>query len=175
MNHMDHVNLIKKGVPASGLWADLGSGRGAFTLALAECLGTDSHIYSIDQNKGALQTQQRAMEAQFPDNAVTYLEGDFTQEIKLPLLDGIVMANSLHFVADKRPILEELRTLLKPTGRLVMVEYDTDKGNYAVPYPMSFATWQRIATTSGFTKTALLATRPSRFLGSFFSSVSFIS
>ena len=35
MNHRDHVNLLRRGVPEpGGVWADLGSGAGAFTLAL---------------------------------------------------------------------------------------------------------------------------------------------
>src|SRR5690554_4106120 len=40
MNHQDHVNLLRPGVPATGgVWADFGAGTGAFTLALAELLG----------------------------------------------------------------------------------------------------------------------------------------
>jgi len=39
MDHRDHVNLLRGGVQTpSGLWADFGSGAGAFTLALAELL-----------------------------------------------------------------------------------------------------------------------------------------
>ena len=39
MNHDDHVRLIREGVLGGGIaWADLGSGSGAFTLALADLL-----------------------------------------------------------------------------------------------------------------------------------------
>ena len=46
------------------------------------------------------------------------------------------MANSLHFVADKAPVLSRLIRLLKPGGRLIVVEYNTSRGNSAVPYPL---------------------------------------
>ena len=37
MDHNDHVLLLAKGIPTQGgVWADLGSGAGAFTLALAD-------------------------------------------------------------------------------------------------------------------------------------------
>ena len=40
MIHSDHVRLLRDGVPqAGGVWADIGSGGGAFTLALADLLG----------------------------------------------------------------------------------------------------------------------------------------
>ena len=52
MNHNDHVNLLRKGIPEKGgLWADLGSGTGAFTLALADLIGSTGHIYSIDKDQ----------------------------------------------------------------------------------------------------------------------------
>ncbi len=173
MDHQDHVNLIQKGIPSSGIWADLGSGRGAFTLALAECLDSQSHIYSVDIDQRALKTQEMRIETEYPDIQATFIRGDFTQPQELPPLDGILMANSLHFVQDKMPVLEIIRGYLKEYGRLVLVEYDTAEGNYAVPYPMTFTIWSQLAEEAGFSKTQLLATRPSSFLGHFFSSVSY--
>ena len=55
MNHRDHVNLLRRGVPEpGGVWADLGSGAGAFTLALAELVGPGAEIYAVDKDRGAL-------------------------------------------------------------------------------------------------------------------------
>jgi ubiquinone/menaquinone biosynthesis C-methylase UbiE len=173
MNHTDHVNLIQKGIPQGGIWADLGSGRGAFTLALADCLGTDSKIYSVDIDRRSLETQKTRMAAQFPDNAVEFLLADFTKKLDLPPLDGIVMANALHFVRDKVPVVKQLRALLKPGGHLVMVEYDTDSATAFVPYPFSYDTWSQLATVCGFVITSKLATRPSSNMGRIYSALSF--
>ncbi len=173
MNHADHVALIREGVPRpGGVWADLGSGRGAFTLALAELIGAAGEIYSVDRDRNALREQERAMRAQFAAMAVHYLAADFTRPLNLPPLDGLVMANSLHFLRDKEPAVRLIRSYLKPGGRLIVVEYNVEQGNFAVPYPLSFSAWEALAHRSGFVKTRLLMTRPSRFLEEIFSAVS---
>jgi ubiquinone/menaquinone biosynthesis C-methylase UbiE len=173
MDHGDHVRLIREGVAGGGsVWADLGSGEGAFTLALADLLGPGGTIHSVDRDRGALAVQEERVRQRFPDVALTPLVNDFTLPIELPPLDGIVMANSLHFVRDKRPVLERLRGHLRPGGRLVLVEYGADIGNQWVPYPMSFETWTSVAAAAGFRHTRRLATVPSRFLGSIYSALS---
>lgn len=173
MNHHDHVNLIKEGVNGTR-WIELGSGRGAFTLALADCLGAESHITSVDIDRRALEIQQARMQSEFPDVKLTIHVGDFTQNLDLPTdVDGVLMANSLHFVYDKVPVLQMVRELLKPDAGLLLVEYDTNQGNYAVPYPITSQEWKDLAKEAGFSETRLLATRPSRFMGAFFSAISY--
>lgn len=171
MNHADHVQLICDGV-APGVWADFGSGGGAFTLALADLLGGGGEIYSIDRDRRALDEQQAAMRARFPNSIVHYLTADFTQPLDLPPLDGIVMANSLHFVRHKEPVLKRIQGYLKPGGRLVMVEYNVDSGNMWVPYPFSFETWQTLAAKHGFADTRKISARPSRNLREIYSALS---
>jgi ubiquinone/menaquinone biosynthesis C-methylase UbiE len=162
MNHDDHLYLIRDGVSGPGVWADFGSGWGAFTLALADLLSPGSTIYSVDKDRSALRDQERAMRSRFPEVDVHYLAADFTQPLDLPPLDGIVMANSLHFQRDQDAVLQRVRGYLKPGARLVLVEYNTDRGNSWVPYPFSYATWETLARRAGFTNTRLLATRSGR-------------
>jgi len=157
-------------VTRGGTWADLGAGTGAFTLALAELVGPSGEVIAIDRDRGALRELERAIR---PGGAtVRTLGADFTKPVALDSLDGVVMANSLHFVRDKSPVLALVHTMLKPSGRLLLVEYDTDDGNPYVPHPLSFETWRALADASGFTGTRKLATVPSRFLGRIYSAES---
>ncbi len=172
MNHRDHVELLRGGVPApGGVWADFGSGGGAFTLALAELISATGEIYSIDRDRGALASQEREMQARFPTVSTHYMAADFTRPLDLPPLDGAVLANSLHFVRDQDAALRQIRGYLRPGGRLLLVEYNTDRGNTWVPQPLSYKTWEKLAARGGFTNTRLLHRRPSRFLGEIYSAV----
>lgn len=176
MNHTDHVNLIRSGVAgstdANGIWADFGAGAGAFTLALADLFGGNGQIYSVDRDSGAIEQQRKAMRAQFPNQAVTYFTADFTRKLDLPPLDGVLMANSLHFIRDKAPVLALIRGYLKPGGKLLIVEYNTDSGNTWVPYPFSYETWTGMAAKNGFVGTRKLSERSSRFLDGMYSALS---
>ncbi|HZQ05450.1 MAG TPA: class I SAM-dependent methyltransferase [Anaerolineae bacterium] len=182
MNHHDHVNLLKNGIPQpGGVWADFGSGSGAFTLALRELVGTDAEIYSIDKDAGALREQERAFSQMFPHSHVHFIHADFTHALNLPPLDGAVMANALHYFQNDTPsrllrngmsketVLRHIREYLKPNGVFLLVEYNVDYGNMWVPHPLSFETFRTLAPRAGFSEPRLLATVPSRFLHEFYS------
>jgi ubiquinone/menaquinone biosynthesis C-methylase UbiE len=173
MDHRDHVGLLREGVLGGGkTWADLGSGEGAFTLALADLLGPTGSVYTVDRDSRTLRVQGRALNEAFPNVTVAPLVADFTKPLELPPLDGIVMANSLHFERDKLAVLRLVAGYLRPSGRLILVEYDTDQGNPWVPFPLTFRTWATLAEEAGFRDTRRLASVPSRFLGSIYSALS---
>jgi len=176
MDHADHVRLLERGiVPRGGTWGDFGSGRGAFTMAIAEFIGPQGTIYSVDKSQAALQDQARAMQRRFPDQQpkIHYLHGDYRRPLSLPALDGVVMANSIHFHDDKIAILKSIHGYLRPHGGLILVEYNTDRGNTWVPFPISYEAWRLLADQSGFERTNLLARVPSSFLGEIYSAVSY--
>jgi ubiquinone/menaquinone biosynthesis C-methylase UbiE len=177
MDHTDHVALLAGGVPGpGGVWADLGSGHGAFTLALADLVGSTAEIYTVDKNGGSLRSQRQTMKDWFPEHRVQYLEEDFTRPLRLPPLDGLVMANSLHYVRRKDiDALRHIVPLLKPGGRFILVEYNTDSGNPWVPHPLSFPTWQVLSERNGLSGTTLLHRVPSRFLHEIYSAQSLSS
>jgi len=165
--------LLRGGVPQpGGVWADFGSGAGAFTLALAELLGREALIIAIDRDARALGEAERTASRAFPGYRFQFIQADFTRPISLPPLDGAVMANSLHFVRDKEPVVRQVMGYLRPGGRLILVEYNVDRGNLWVPHPLSFPTWERLAARCGFGQTTLIGRRPSRFLREIYSAVS---
>src|SRR2546427_7961756 len=122
MDHADHVRLLREAI-VPGTWADLGSGEGAFTLALAELLVERGSIYSVDKDRGALEAQRNRMQRRFPAARGEYRVADFTTPPELPALHGLVMAHLLHFLRDKLPPLERVRRLVVPPGHFLLVQY----------------------------------------------------
>src|SRR6185503_8024594 len=171
MDHNDHVNLLRPAnLPQGGVYADFGAGSGAFTLALRELIGLDATIYAVDKDKSSLRTLENSHRARFDTtHNLILLPNDFSRPLDLPPLDGVVMANSLHYFRDKEKLLRQVWEYLKPNGAVLLVEYNVDSGNLWVPHPLSFETYRTLAPRVGFTEPRLLATHPSRFLTEFYS------
>jgi ubiquinone/menaquinone biosynthesis C-methylase UbiE len=174
MDHADHVRLLAGAVrqDEGGTWADLGAGSGAFTLALADLIGPHGVIHAVDRDRGALAELRSSLVSAVPQAEVRTHAADFTRRLDLTELDGIVMANALHFIENKLPVLGLVRGYLRRGGRLVLVEYDSDNGNTWVPHPMTFETWRSLAAEAGFVETRYLATVTSRFLRQIYSALS---
>jgi len=147
------------GETANAQWADLGCGAGLFTFALASQLQPGSHVYAVDKSAGALEKHAN------PHNiGIEFLQMDFIQE-SLPFqkLDGILMANSFHFVAAKPAFITKLARHLKKSGMFLLVEYDTDKPNSWVPYPTSSRSLQSLFEDAGYGSFEILGKLPSAY------------
>jgi hypothetical protein len=136
-------------------WADLGCGSGLFTLALSHYLARGSTIDAIDLRP--------TITRQTTSNGVVIRphKADFTKD-PLPFAtpDGILMANSLHYVRDKRAFLTRIQHV--PT--ILLVEYDTDRAVPRwVPYPLSYGSAAGLLSSAGWTHIQKLGTRPSAF------------
>ena len=157
----------------TGVWADLGAGEGAFTLALGELLPPGATIHAIDRDAAALESlaarYERLARRRGSAPRLETRVADFTKDLGIADVDGVVMANSLHFTRNKAPVLARVRAMLKNGAPLLLVEYDADSGNPWVPYPISFETWRALAPASGFTEPRLLDSEPSRFMNRIYS------
>ena len=173
MDHRDHVRFLKDGVdPPRGIWADFGAGTGAFTLALADLLEQDGAIIAIDQDAARLRANENSMRSSFPDANASFIEADFTDVIELPPLEGLVIANALHFVSAQIDVVKLLRGYLATGAHAVVVEYNIDTPNRAVPRPVPYSRWIELAAEAGFSQSELLVRRPSSSMGEIYSAVS---
>jgi ubiquinone/menaquinone biosynthesis C-methylase UbiE len=138
-------------------WADLGCGSGLFTLALATLLQPGSTIYAVDQKV--------SLKQHLTPNQITIqpIKADFEkQDLGLRDLEGIIMANSFHYIKDKRALLQRLKPLLRPKHLFLIVEYDTDRPVATwVPFPLSFSALQSLFHTTGYSTITHLADQPS--------------
>lgn len=170
MTPAERLALVSAALPEGGagrpaLWLDLGAGDGAFTLALAERLGRGSRVLAIDRDPRALARLRARVGA--AGAAIEARQGDFTRELALPASGGMLMANALHFVPRQRQatVLARLARCLGPGGRLVMIEYDLDRGNPWVPHPIARGRFPSLASDAGLVRAAVVAEAASRYWG----------
>ncbi len=171
MTHEEAVQFLQKGIkPEQGIWLDLGAGNGTFTLALAELLPLGSTIYAIDKNESVLNISNPAA-----SNKIISIQSDFDNLQELPKLDGILMANALHYVKKPIPFLQNLLESLKQDGAFVLIEYDRIDGNPWVPYPVPFQSWKAISSEAGLSNPELFNQRTSRYRqGTIYAAISFL-
>jgi ubiquinone/menaquinone biosynthesis C-methylase UbiE len=170
MTHEEAVAFLEKGVKReSGLWLDMGAGSGIFTLALAELLPFESKIYAVDKNKNVLNISSAN-----PSVEILPVQVNFNNLPDFPELDGILMANALHYIKAPIPFLQNLLKSLRSGGSFILIEYDTERGNPWVPYPISFKKWQNISEAVGLSIPKLFNERISRFgQGTMYAAISY--
>lgn len=134
------IALVIGSAPAR--WVDLGAGMGTFAQALATLLPAGSVVEAVDRDPQAVRTLARLAERGVGAVRIDARAGDLTQPgvVRGPL-DGILLANALHFVAAERQgaVLRDLADALAPTGCLVVIEYDDRAASRWVPAPVPLA------------------------------------
>lgn len=139
-------------------WVDLGCGTGTFTLALASIVDEGSTIYAVDSNSSAL----NMIPESYNQVNIKKLTKDFiTDNLSINRLDGVLMANSLHYVKDKEIFLEKLKLQLNNNACWVIIEYDTNISNTWVPYPIDFQSLKILFSKLGYKNCTKLNSRPS--------------
>ena len=140
-------------------WADLGCGSGLFTNALASLLADESTIYAADKNLSSFHK-----DSSLKSILIKPVELNF-ERTPLPFnnLDGILMANSLHYVKNKKDFFEKIKTCLNANGCFLIVEYNMETANHWVPYPISFLSLKKLFHDVGFSFVEKISERPSAF------------
>jgi predicted methyltransferase len=102
--------------------ADIGAGDGFFTSRLASAVGPSGQVFAVDVNDAQLDRLRRRLTEQSISN-VMVIKGTATDP-RLPTgtLDAALIINAYHEMPEHQAMLEAIRTALKPTGRLVIVE-----------------------------------------------------
>ncbi len=102
--------------------ADIGAGVGFFTLPASRRVGPKGRVYAIDLSSEMLEDLQTKLEKEKLANVETYL----STEDRIPLGDASIefafLACVLHELAGAGTLLE-CRRVLKPTGRLGVVDW----------------------------------------------------
>ncbi len=99
--------------------ADFGCGSGVLALAMARWA---RHVWAIDQNAQVLaQAKERAVR-EGRANIAFLCEDLHRLSLKDGRLDLVVISQSLHHVEDPGAVLAEAARILKPNGRLVLLE-----------------------------------------------------
>lgn len=111
------------GIAPGATVADVGAGAGYMTWRMAQRVGAGGKVYANDIQQPMLDLLRHNMEARKLTNVEPVL-GTF-DDPKLPkgALDLILLVDVYHEFSEPQAMLRHMRESLKPTGRLVLLEY----------------------------------------------------
>ena len=152
------------GVEAGSTAADLGAGPGFFTGPLAQRVGPGGTVYAVDISPEMVRLLQ---DQALPGQVKVLLSG----ENRLPIPDGSVdlalLAFVLHELGEPAQFLTEAKRMLKPSGRLIVLEWVPQEEPMGPPVHERIAEEEsrRILASSGFrAEMGALANRSNYYL-----------
>ncbi|MDF1505709.1 hypothetical protein [Roseisolibacter sp. H3M3-2] len=154
MDVRDAAALIAGGLPrrpphaAPTLWADLGADRDLRAASALRARPRDAAAVVV--------------------HALDFADARAWDALALPPLDGVLLANALHYVAAgaQGALLRCLADALSPAGRLLVVEYEGRAPNPWVPHPVSTARLRELSPPGFVLRT--VGSRASRFGGTMY-------
>ncbi len=102
---------------------DIGSGPGYFCFPAARLVGPEGRVYAVDISLDMLMQLGQRLYAE----GISNVEKVLSRETNVPLPDGCadaaLLSNVLHEAEDPAALLAEARRLVRPGGRLLVVEW----------------------------------------------------
>lgn len=111
--------------------ADLGCGSGHYTLAAAAIVGPTGRVYAVDVQEDHLAPLKDAAAAHGLRNVET-IWGNFEKTggtlLKDASLDAVILSNTLFQLENAKGAIAEIKRILKPGGKLLVVDWAGDYG-----------------------------------------------
>jgi len=103
--------------------ADIGAGSGYYTVRMAREVGPTGKVYATDVQPGMLRLLVRRLDQAGLTNVVPVLGAVDDPKLPEEALDLALMVDVYHELSRPQEVLRNLRTALKPDGRLVLIEF----------------------------------------------------
>lgn len=101
---------------------DFGCGFGHYSLGMAKLTGKKGEVVSIDVQQQMLNKLMKRASKQKLDSIITPHLNDGSNIGLIRFFDFILLSNSLHETPDQKKILNEMFTLTRPKGKLLLIE-----------------------------------------------------
>lgn len=106
--------------------ADIGAGAGAYSFALSQMVGDNGRVYAIDVQKELLEKLKGETRRLHKNNIeIIWADAEKANGTKLRdnWLDAAVLSNILFQVENKKGVSDEVRRILKPGGKILVIDW----------------------------------------------------
>lgn len=129
-NFLDPKDIIKQLSVAQGsIVADFGCGSGFFSLVFAESIGEEGKVYALDVLPSALESVESKAKLEGITNIIPQrvnLEKEEGSKLQRSSIDWVIIKDMLFQNKMKDIILKEAYEVLKPGGKLLLIEWNNE-------------------------------------------------
>lgn len=135
--------------------ADFGCGSGHFTILIAERVGPEGRVTALDVQEPPLESVRARAKERGLTNIETVranLEVSGSSRLSDNSQDLVLLANILFQSKNKSAIIGEAKRVIKPNGKLILIEWKKGSGGFGPPDDLRLdeGEIQQLMTTEGF-------------------------
>lgn len=116
--------------------AEFGAGHGYFTIPMARAVGGEGKVFAIDVQKGVLEIIRSRSRLENLSNIELIwadLELSGGSKLKNDSVEFVLVANILFQAENKSMLLKEAHRIMRPEGRLAIIEWDESVTPFGPP------------------------------------------
>jgi len=125
--------LERLGLMAEDTMADVGCGIGYFTLPAAKIINKENKIYALDILDEMLDEVKNKSKELKLENIVAVKTAEYDLKLEDKSVSFVIMVNVLHEIEDKIRILKEIHRILKPGGRIAVIDFEKKETEMGPP------------------------------------------
>jgi ubiquinone/menaquinone biosynthesis C-methylase UbiE len=142
----DEVDRIAEvlSIAAGTKVADVGAGDGDWSLAMAERVGADGHVFATEVDAGEIRAIERKVQKSGLSNITVILGDQETSGLPDACCEAILLRMVYHHFVDPTSMLSSLRRALLPGGQLAVIDITPqshwrtlegvpDRGGHGIP------------------------------------------
>ncbi len=145
-------NLRAFGISDGMTVADFGAGTGFYSIAAGK-MAQGGRVYAIEIQKDFLDTiRAKVKEARLSNVEAIWGNVEKAGGTKLAdkSVDRIICSNILFQVEDKRGFMDEIKRIMKPGGRLLLIEHDPESSHLKIRSAVSKEKTKEMFEERGF-------------------------
>ena len=142
--------------------ADVGAGSGYMTVKLANAVGPHGRVYATDVQPEMIEKLTARVRTAKLQNVTPVLAASDDPRLPAGAIDLILMVDVYHELATPQRMLQMMKRALKPSGRLVLLEYRKEDPSIPIreEHKMSVADAKAEVEAEGYRLASVIETLP---------------
>ncbi len=130
---------VLQDLAAGMVFADIGCGDGFFSILAAKKIGAKGKVYSVDVDASAIEKLKRKAENEGLKNITVKVGAAEETVFFIRSVDFVFFSMVLHDFVDPTKVLQNARKMIKPTGRLVDLDWKKQEMAFGPPVRIRFS------------------------------------